>query len=232
MTDFARYAFNKSHAAAYAVVAFRTAFLKRHYPCEFMAALLTSVLDWTDKIAEYIVECQSMGIRVLPPDVNESDDGFTVSGEDIRFGLVAVKNVGRGFIRELMEERREKGKFTGFEDFCGRMSGKDLNKRLLESLIRSGAFDGFGHRRSQLLAVSEQMLEELGRTRRANLEGQTDLFGSLSAATPAESLKVRMPDIPEFDLKERLSMEKETIGLYLSGHPVGDYQAAVKSFGA
>ncbi len=228
--DFANYAFNKAHAVCYAVVSFRTAYLKCHYPSEYMAALLTSVLDSSGKISEYIAACKDMGIRVLPPDVNESEDGFSVSGDNIRFGLAAIKNVGRNFMRQLVAEREENGRFVSLTDFCERMHAHELNKRALESLIKAGAFDSTGARRSQLLAVYEQVADAVASSRRKNLEGQLDLFGmgGVEQAAPADSL----PDLPELSEKERLSMEKETTGLYLSGHPMEAYQPLAQRSGA
>ncbi|MDY4431145.1 DNA polymerase III subunit alpha, partial [Evtepia sp.] len=175
ITDFANYAFNKAHAVCYAVVAYQTAWFKCHYPQEYMAALLTSVLDSQGKIAEYIAECRSLGIRLLPPDINQSGPHFTVTGKDIRFGLAALKGVGRGFTSQVLAERQANGPFTSFPDFCRRLLDSDLNKRVLESLIRAGAFDAMGIRRSQLLDAYEQLLDGLARNRRKNLEGQFDL---------------------------------------------------------
>lgn len=229
MSSFAAYAFNKSHAAAYAVVAYQTSYLKCHYPREFMAALMTSVLDNTDKIIEYIDECSRLQIRVLPPDVNFSDEGFTVVGEDIRFGLLAVKNLGRGFIRDLLAERQN-GRFENFTDFCERMHGKDLNKRTIESLIKCGALDSFGANRRQMLTGYEAVLGNLDEIKNKNVAGQVSLFETVSAGTPKE--EYRLPDVTDYSLAERLAMEKETTGLFLSGHPVGEYQAAIKAIGA
>ncbi len=175
--DFANYAFNKAHAVCYAVVSFRTAYLKCHYPREYMAALLTSVLDWSDKISEYIQAAREMGIRVLPPDVNESFDGFSVSGRDIRFGLAAVKGVGRSFMKQLVEERETGGLFSSFQDFCERMYDRELNRRALESLIKAGSFDSMGYRRSQLLQIVGAVVDAIAQSRKKNIEGQMDLFG-------------------------------------------------------
>lgn len=228
--DFANYAFNKAHAVAYAVVAYQTAWFKCHHPWEFMAALLTSVLDSQDKISEYITDCKASGIQILPPDINESGPAFTVSGEHIRFGLSALKGVGRGFTNALLSERKLGGAFTSFQDFCQRMLDSDLNKRVLESLIRSGAFDRMGYRRSQLLDAYESLLDSLTRERRKNLEGQFDLF-SQETDSP-DSSKLHLKDIPEFSLYERMAMEKEVTGLYLSGHPMDEYRETVKNSGA
>ncbi len=230
ITDFANYAFNKAHAVCYAIVAYQTAWFKCHYPREYMAALLTSVLDSQGKIAEYIAECRSMGIRLLPPDINESGPHFTVSGPDIRFGLAALKGVGRGFTNQVLAERQARGPFTSFLDFCQRLQEADLNKRVLESLIRAGAFDAMGIRRAQLLDAYEQLLDSLARNRRKNLEGQFDLF-SQNQEKP-EPVELVLRDIPEFSAQERMAMEKEITGLYLSGHPMDDYQDIARQRGA
>ena len=221
--DFANYAFNKAHAVSYAIVAYQTAWFKHHHTREYMAALLTSVLDSQDKIAEYIGECKRCGIALLPPDVNESDTEFTVSGENIRFGLSALKGVGRGFTDALLSERKKNGTFRSFEEFCSRMFDTELNKRVLDSLIKSGAFDSMGCRRSQLLKVYEQVMDSIAQTRKKNLEGQFDLFGGGEDQTSAP--QISMPDIPEFNRRELMMMEKETTGLYLSGHPMDEYRA-------
>ena len=232
--DFANYAFNKAHAVCYAVVAYQTAWFKCHHPKEYMAALLTSVLDSTEKVAEYIAECRSMGIQLLPPDVNESQADFTVVGEGIRFGLVALKGVGRSFINGLLTEREKGGPFTDFMDFCDRMFDQDLNRRVVESLIKSGAFDRMGCRRSQLMQVYGQVLDGIAASRKRNVEGQLDLFGfgggeqETVAALPA----LNLPDLPEYTPQELMSMEKETTGLYLSGHPMDQYREMARQKGA
>jgi DNA polymerase-3 subunit alpha len=230
--DFANYAFNKAHAVAYAVVAYQTAYLKCHYPREYMAALLTSVLDNSDKIAGYIGECKDCGIRLLPPDINRSFGHFTVEDGGIRFGLAAIKNIGRGFIRDVVRSR-ENGPFTSLNDFCERLTGSDMNKRAVENLIRSGAFDCLGARRSQLVKVYEKVMDAVAGARRQNVEGQLDFFSMASggAETP-RSGGSDLPDIPEFSLQERMTMEKETTGLYLSGHPMDAYRDQVRKLGA
>lgn len=231
IVDFANYAFNKAHAVSYAIIAYRTAYMKRHYPREYMAALLSSVLDNSAKVAEYITECKDCGIKLLPPDVNESEADFTVSGDNIRFGLVAIKNIGRGFINTLVENRQRDGKFTGFDEFCRRLYGKDLNRRAVEGLIRSGAFDSLGYRRSQLLRVSDAVIDGVNDSARKNVAGQMDLFSAAGHETdlPSKSM-LQLPDIPEFSSRELMVMEKETTGLYLSGHPMDEYRsAAVKA---
>jgi DNA polymerase-3 subunit alpha len=195
-----------------------------------MAALLTSVLDSQDKVAEYIAECKENGISLLPPDINESGPTFTVSGPNIRFGLAALKGVGRSFVDALLAEREQGGAFASFPEFCSRMYDSDLNKRVLDSLIRSGSFDSLGCRRSQLLLVYEQVMDAIGRDRRQNLEGQFDLFGGGGDTAPVP--EVPMPDIPEFSPSERMAMEKEVTGLYLTGHPMDEYRELAKRFQA
>ena len=230
--DFANYAFNKAHAVSYAVVAYQTAYFKCHYTKEYMAALLTSVLDNSDKVAEYISECKDCGIKLLPPDINFSSDSFTVEEDGIRFGLVAIKNIGRGFIRAVMREREENGRFTSLQNFCERMYGTEMNKRALENLILSGAFDSTGARRSQMHRIYEQVLAGVVDSRRQNVEGQLDFFGGLMAASDNAVSEIPLPDIPEFTAAERMRQEKETTGLYLSGHPMDAYREVAKMAGA
>ncbi len=231
--DFANYAFNKAHAVSYAVVAYQTAYFKCHYTREYMAALLTSVLDNSDKVAEYIAECKECKIALLPPDVNASYDRFTVEEGGIRFGLVAIKNIGRGFIQSLVRERQLNGLFTSFQDFCERMFDcSDMNKRAVENLIRSGAFDCLGARRSQLVAVYEKVLDSIAASRRQNVEGQLDFFGMAMTSAGTSHSRIDLPDIPEYTATERMFMEKETTGLYLSGHPMSDYRDAARRAGA
>ena len=227
---FANYAFNKAHAAAYAVIAYQTAYFKCHFPKEYMAALLTSVLDSSEKIAEYIGECRECAIALLPPDVNRSDDRFTVEPEGIRFGLVAIKNIGRGLIARMMREREVNGPFADFQDFCYRMDGNDMNKRAVENLIRAGAFDSMGVHRSQLIAVYEKVMDGISNGNRVNIEGQMDFFGMGGGSAQREPL--HLPDIPEFSAQERMAMEKETTGLYLSGHPMDAYRELSRRLGA
>ena len=231
--DFANYAFNKAHAAAYAVVAYQTAWFKCHHPREYMAALLTSVLDSSEKVAEYIAECREMKIPLLPPDINESQPDFSVSSGGIRFGLTALKGVGRAFMTGMLKERTEHGPFTDFMDFCERMFDQELNRRVLESLIKSGAFDSMGCRRSQLMQVYGQVLDGIAESRRRNVEGQLDLFGmggqeEQNVVQPA----LVLPDIPEYSAAELMTMEKETTGLYLTGHPMDQYRDLVRRRGA
>ena len=221
--DFANYAFNKAHSLAYAIVAYQTAWFKCHYTKEYMAALLTSILDSSDKVAEYIAECKNCGIRLLPPDVNESGADFTAVEEGVRFGLSAVKGVGRGFALQVIQQREEGGAFTSLSDFCQRMFGCDCNKRVVESLIKCGAFDTLGAKRSQLLQVSEKVMDIIAKSRKNTVEGQYDLFGGCGDGFGAAP-EVELPQIPEFSRQERMKMEKETTGLYLTGHPMDDYR--------
>ncbi len=227
---FANYAFNKAHAAAYAVIAYQTAYCKAHYTKEYMAALLTSVLDNSDKIAEYINECREYNIALLPPDVNSSDDCFTVEEGGIRFGLAAIKNIGRGLIRRMMDERTRGGAFRDFQDFCTRMDGLDLNKRAVENLIRAGAFDSTGARRAQLIQVYERVMDGIASGNRGNIDGQIDFFAMGGAHEKHDRLQ--LPSVPEFDARALMAMEKETTGLYLSGHPMDGYRDKARALGA
>ena len=230
--DFASYAFNKAHAVAYAIVSYRTAYMKCHWPREYMAALLTSVLDNSTKVAEYIAACRDMGIRLLPPDVNESDADFTVAGENLRYGLAAIQGVGRGFIRVLMRERRENGPFTAFDEFCRRMAQLELNRRELDGLIRCGAFDSLGYKRRALLQAAGPVLDGVQADGRNNIAGQLDLFGMAAGDEPEPGGSVPIPDVEEFTRWEMLSMEREMTGLYLSGHPMDEYRPLVEQSGA
>ena len=198
-----------------------------------MAALLTSVLDNSDKVAGYISECRDCGIALLPPDINRSADRFTVEEGGIRFGLVAIKNIGRGFIQAVMRER-EQAPFTSLYDFCDRMAGSDINKRAVENLIRSGAFDALGARRSQLIQVYESVMDAVADSRRQNLEGQMDFFSLADGGSGGRKnvKEIPLPDIDEYTPEERMLMEKETTGLYLSGHPMDQYREAVRRLGA
>ena len=219
MESFASYAFNKSHAAAYATVAYQTAWLKCHYPREYLAALLTSVLDSSGKVAEYTAECSRLKIQVLPPHVNESRREFTVAGEHIRFGLLAVKNLGSGFLQSLVRERETNGPFVSYYDFCKRMYPFEMNRRALESLIKCGALDGLGHNRREMLASVNLVMDSLDDDRHRNLEGQMGFFDTPETA----GQKVEIPRLDEFTSSEKLAMEKEVTGMYLSGHPVSEY---------
>ncbi|MBR1659564.1 MAG: DNA polymerase III subunit alpha [Oscillospiraceae bacterium] len=229
--DFANYAFNKAHAVSYAIVAYRTAYMKCHWPREYMAALLTSVLHDTAKVAEYIAECREMGIALLPPDVNESDADFTVSGGGLRFGMAAVKNVGRGFVRGLMEEREQNGRFTAFDEFCRRMYGRDLNRRAVESLIKAGAFDSLGYKRKALSMALDSVIDGVVGAGRKNIAGQLDLFGGGDEDEAMPSAMI-LPEVEEYSRFERMAMERELTGLYLSGHPMDDYRDKAQKAGA
>ena len=230
MMEFAKYAFNKSHAAAYALIAYQTAWLKYHYPVEFMAALMTSVMGNSSKVAGYIQYCRKKGIEVLPPDVNESYANFSVVGDKIRFGLAAVKNVGLSAIDSIIQARKQKGKFVSLLDFCEKVDGEGINKRLLESLIKCGAFDSLGAYRSQLMAVYEKVLEGVVQDRRKNLAGQISLFDQMSIQQEQPMDFEILPDIKEFPKKVLLSMEKETVGVYISGHPLMEYKDILENF--
>lgn len=228
MTDFAKYAFNKSHAAAYSVVAYQTAWLKTYYPVEFMAALLTSVADNNDKVREYIAECRRMNIKLLPPDINEGFRQFTVTGGNIRFGLAAIKSVGRSAVEAMSAERRKNGKYISITQFIER-THDIMNTKCIESLIRSGAFDSLGGKRSQYLAVFRLLHSGKGQSSRNNLTGQLDLF-SIMAESPEEVYKDVLPDIPELSVREKLMAEKEILGIYVSGNPVEEYMPVMKRF--
>ena len=227
IVDFANYAFNKAHAVCYAVVSYQTAYLKCHYPRQYMAALMTSVISAQDsgpKISGYIAECKEMGIRVLPPDLNHSQDHFSVEGDSIRFGLGAIKNVGRGLNRTIVNKRESGGLFRSLEDFLQRMGVGELNKRAVENFIKCGAMDCFGNNRRELLSVFESMMDSISASRKRNLEGQLGLFGMMEEA----SAPIPIPAMQEFGKAELMSMEKETTGMYISGHPMDDYRARLK----
>ncbi len=226
IVDFANYAFNKAHAVCYAVVSYQTAYLKCHYPKQYMAALMTSVLDSAAKISGYIAECKELGIATLPPDVNHSFDNFTVEGNSIRFGLGAVKNVGRGLIRSMVAKRSEGGPFRSLEDFIQRMGESELNKRAVENFIKCGAMDCFGYHRSELLAVYDSMMDAIAATRKKNLEGQMGLFAMLQDTD--ECVAIPIPKLNEMNKADLMLMEKETTGIYLSGHPMDDYRHLLK----
>jgi DNA polymerase-3 subunit alpha len=222
MMDFASYAFNKSHAAAYAVVAYQTAYLKKYYPVEFMCALLTSAMGNNVKVAFYINACRKMGIEVLPPDINESYVDFSVVGNKIRFGLAAIKNVGKNVVLSIINTRKRKGPFKSFTEFCEKANFSEVNKRAVESMIKAGAFDSMKLKRAQLLNVYDKVIDSVVNERKRNIEGQVSLF-----AMNNEIEKGKMddfPDINEFDKKYILMMEKEMLGLYISGHPLDEYE--------
>ncbi len=225
--DFANYAFNKAHAVCYAKVAYDTAYLKCHYPKEYMAALMTSVLDSSVKVAGYMAECKALGIPVLTPDLNHSGAQFTVVPEGIRFGLAAVKNIGRGFIEKVVSERTAGGPYKSLDDFCDRLYGTELNKRAMENLIKCGACDCFGLRRSQLLYIYDMVMDSVANNRRHNVEGQMGLF-DLDPEDSGMQNVTQAPDLPELDRQTAMSMEKEVTGLYLSGHPMDEYRAKLQ----
>ncbi len=227
ITSFASYAFNKSHAAAYAKIGLETAYLRKYYPMEFMAALLTTVLDNTNKVSEYIGVCKKIGISVLAPDVNESLAHFTVTNEAIRFGLVAIKNIGYGAIEAVVKEREENGKYKSYNDFVERISGKDVNKKALFSLICAGALDCFGIHRSQMVYLHEVLLDTYTKEKRTTLDGQVSMFGEADDEIADEVLA--LPNIAEYPLAEKLDMEKAATGFYLSGHPLSEYEEQIKS---
>ena len=223
MIDFAKYAFNKSHAAAYAVVAYQTAWLKYYYPVEFMAALMTSVIDNPGKVAEYIYTCRQMGIGILPPDINEGVGNFSVDGGNIRYGLAAIKSIGRPVIESLIRERERDGKFRSLKDFIERMSGKEVNKRTIEHFIKSGAFDSLGGTRKQFMVVYVQLMDQVNQERKYSMTGQMSLFDLVGEEEKAE-FDTQMPDVGEYEKETRLSFEKEVLGVYLSGHPMEEYE--------
>ena len=230
MMDFAKYAFNKSHAACYAVVCYQTAWLKYYYPLEFMAALMTSVVDFSAKVAGYISTCRSMKIRLLPPDINEGEAGFSVSGGAIRYALTAIKGLGRPVIDAIVAEREAGGKFKDLQDFLSRMTGRDreAGKRVVESLIKAGALDCLGHTRKQMMSVYLRIMEDLQSSRKNEMTGQMTLF-DFADEEEKEDFRIRMPDIGEYSREMLLAFEKEVLGIYVSGHPMEDYEALWKS---
>lgn len=223
MIDFAKYAFNKSHAAAYAVVAYQTAYLKCYYPVEFMAALMTSVIDNPSKVAEYILSSRKMGIDILPPDINRGESSFSVDGNSIRYGLSAIKSVGRPVIEGLVEERNARGPYKNLRDFIERLSGKELNKRVIENFIKAGAFDGLAGNRRQKMMVYAQILDAVTQEKKNVMAGQMSLFDIVSDEEKA-SYEIRMPDVEEYPKEAKLAFEKEVLGVYISGHPLEEYE--------
>ncbi|MEW6219336.1 MAG: DNA polymerase III subunit alpha [Thermodesulfobacteriota bacterium] len=226
---FAGYGFNKSHSAAYALVAYQTAYLKAHYPAQFMAALLSCDMNNTDKVVLYINECKDHGIEVLPPDINESDQDFTVVGGRIRFGLAAVKNVGGSALESITEARSQDGPFASLEEFCARVDSRRVNRRVIESLIKAGAFDSLGGRRPQYLAILDQALEQAQAAQRDRQSGQLSLFAALPETTTADVLAIPLPAVEEWPDKLRLAQEKETVGFYLTGHPLDSFREDLKA---
>ena len=224
MIDFAKYAFNKSHAAAYAVVSYQTAWLKYYYPVEYMAALMTSVIDNPTKVAEYIYVCRQMGIRILPPDINKGEADFSVDGGDIRYGLAAIKSIGRPVIRAIVNDRKELGEFRNLEDFITRISSRELmNKRLVENLIKAGALDVLGGTRKQFMSIYIQIVDHMQQEKKNSMVGQMSLFDVVSEEQK-EEFQIRMPDVGEYTKENLLGFEKEVLGVYVSGHPLEPYE--------
>ncbi|MBS6722533.1 MAG: DNA polymerase III subunit alpha [Clostridiales bacterium] len=227
MIDFAKYAFNKSHAAAYAVVAYQTAWLRCHYPKEFMAALLTSVITNPKKITEYINTCRGMGIQILQPDINEGESGFSVSGDAIRYGLCAIKSLGKNVIDAMIEEREAHGRYKNLKDFMERLTSKEINKRTIENLIKAGALDSLGATRRQMMMVYACVLDEVNREKKENISGQMSLFDFFSEEEKKE-YEIQYPDVGEFEQSQKLAFEKEVLGIYVSGHPLQDYMSSME----
>lgn len=223
MMDFAKYAFNKSHAACYAVVAYQTAYLKYYHPVEFMAALMTSVIDNPGKVSEYIMTCRSMGIQILPPDINLGESGFSVSGNEIRYALTAIKSIGRPIIDAVVAERNARGPYTNLEDFITRIADKEVNKRALEHFIKAGALDSLGGTRKQFMSVYIQILDHIQQDKKNNMAGQISLFDIVSEEEK-EDYEVKLPDVGEYSKEMKLAFEKEVLGIYISGHPLEEYQ--------
>ena len=229
MIDFAKYAFNKSHAAAYAVVSYQTAYLKYYYPVEYMAALLTSVISNAGKVSEYIQVAKEMGIKILPPDINEGEVGFSVSDNAIRYALTAIKNVGRPVIEAIVEERKVRGPFTNINDFIVRMADGDVNKRAVENFIKAGAFDSLGGTRKQFLSVYVQAMDRVHKDKKNSMAGQVTLF-DLAGDDEKESFEITLPNVGEFNKELLLTFEKEVLGVYISGHPLESYQTMLKKY--
>ena len=223
MIDFAKYAFNKSHAAAYAVVAYQTAWLKYYYPVEFMAALMTSVIDNSAKVSEYILTCRQMGIQILPPDINESVSAFSVSNGGIRYGLNAIKSIGKPMIEEILQEREARGPFEDLADFINRTSGHEVNKRAVENFIKSGAFDSFPANRRQMMMVSGQIMDDVAQKKKKDFAGQISLF-DFAAEEDKAAFKINIPKVSEYGKEDLLAFEKEVLGFYISGHPLEEYE--------
>ncbi len=223
MIDFAKYAFNKSHAAAYAVVSYQTAYLKYYYPVEFMAALLTSVIDNSGKVAEYIYSCRQMGIQILPPDINKSVGTFSVENGNIRFGLTAIKSVGRPVIQAIIEERKERGEFKHLKDFIERMGGREVNKRTIENFIKAGVFDSLGGTRKQFMMIYIQIMDQVNQERKYSMTGQMSLFDLVDDEQKKE-FEIPLPKVGEYEKENKLAFEKEVLGVYLTGHPLEDYE--------
>lgn len=230
MAKFAGYGFNKSHSAAYALVAYQTAYLKAHYPAQFMTALLSCDMNNTDKVVLYINECREHDIEVLPPDINESVQDFSVIDDRIRFGLAAVKNVGESALDSIVEERGKNGKYSSLNDFCNRVDGRRVNSRVIESLVKSGSFDSLGHKRSQLIAILDQAMEQAKAVQRDLQSGQMSLFSVVpKEETKKELSHIPLPDIPEWDEREKLALEKQTVGFYITGHPLDQKMSEINT---
>lgn len=229
MIDFAKYAFNKSHAAAYAVVSYQTAYLKYYYPVEYMAALLTSVITNAGKVSEYIQVTKEMGIQILPPDINEGEVGFSVSDNAIRYALTAIKNVGRPVIEAIVKEREVRGPFTNINDFVVRMAESDVNKRAVENFIKAGAFDSLGGTRKQFLSIYVQAMDRVHKDKKNSMAGQVTLF-DLAGDDEKESFEIALPNVGEFNKELLLTFEKEVLGVYISGHPLESYQTMLKKY--
>lgn len=223
MVDFAKYAFNKSHAAAYAVVSYQTAFLKYYYPVEFMAALMTSVIDNTRKVSEYIYSCRQMGIKVLPPDINEGEGVFSAVGGDIRYGLYAIKSLGRPVVDAILAERRANGVYKTLQSFIERVSGREVNKRAVENLIKAGACDGLDGNRQQMINVYSTLIDNLAQEKKKSMSGQMTLF-DFASEEEKKAFEIKYPNLPEFSKEIKLGFEKEVLGIYLTGHPLEDYE--------
>ena len=222
MIDFAKYAFNKSHAAAYAVVSYQTAWLKYYYPVEFMAALMTSCIDNPSKVSEYILNCRQMGIRILPPDINRSTGSFSVEDGSIRYGMAAVKGIGKPVMEAIVEERARGGLFSSLKDFCQRLSGKEVNKRTIENFIKAGAFDSFGGTRKQFMMIYVQVMDTVNQEKKSSMTGQMSLF-DIMGEEDKKSFEIRLPDVGEYAKESKLAFEKEVLGVYISGHPLEEY---------
>ena len=228
MTDFAKYAFNKSHAAAYALVAYQTAYLKYYYPVEFMAALMSSVIDNPPKVAEYILTCRQMGIAILPPDINVGDSMFTVDGSNIRYGLSAIKSIGRPVIEAIVQERTLGGPYRSLKDFIERLTGKETNKRTIENFIKSGAFDSFGGTRKQFMQVYAGLVDRVAQEKKSAVSGQMSLFDLMNEEDKKE-YEIQLPNVGEYEKEQLLAFEKEVLGIYVSGHPLEEYESLWKS---
>ncbi|HCM11712.1 MAG TPA: DNA polymerase III subunit alpha, partial [Lachnospiraceae bacterium] len=227
MMDFAKYAFNRSHAAAYAVLSYQTAYLKYYYPVEFMAALMTSVIDNPGKVSEYIYNCRQLNIEILPPDINEGDAVFTVSGGAIRYALSAIKGIGKPVIEAIVTEREAGGKYLSLKDFATRLSGKEVNKRTVESFIKAGAFSNLHPNRRQLMMSYIQILDQVAEEKKKTITGQMSLF-DFAIEEDRKEYEFTMPEVDEYSKEQLLEFEKEVLGIYVSGHPLEDYVERIK----